>query len=1032
MSTILSKRGSGWLATCLVLAVLLIAGSRLIVLSMQHHATQARESAQAMAARSARAIESQLQALAAIAQRQAARAAGTVGRKDARPRPQAVATDRNTFWMAADGAVLRSKDSDPMTVEGIAKEWAVADSRQGTEGRLLGPVRLGSQWILAARAPVMLRSAYGTAVRAGWSVAFRDLDQLLLNAKIDGVARAGYDFELSQLESASGQPQIFTSSSTTPLAKPATSAIRLPAGFLPNPSAPVLMIAIRPRAGWYPATELTADVGLLAVVAWFAALGVLDVTRHLRLMGSALAVSKRRLQAVNQRLMREIEQREGLQQSIDHARYHDAFTGLPNRRYFMDQLDRALRDVRTRRDYHIAIILVDVDRFKLINDTLGHTAGDEVMMQAARRFEKAAATLECVLARWGGDQFALLLGDVHSADTAIAIGKLLQEALRAPFELRKHRVRVAANIGVSFVDSGLQRVEDALREADIALSVAKASGKIRVVAYNPAMRGNVLSLVSLEADLHVALERDELRLLFQPIVDLRHRRIVGAEALLRWLHPVEGLLTPDKFLALAEEAGLIVPITRWIILRVCKLAQEWRRRLPPGTDFYVSINLSAAALRDPGLSDYIASVLQQTQTSARSLKFELTEGGLINNVGAAREALDGLHQMGIELMLDDFGTGYSSLSHLQLFPFDYVKIDGPFDSRSGSARPGGGALVRAMVQMASSLGLKAIAEVVETQPDAQALQQMGCEFGQGHFFCEPVEAEEALQALSNPEFRTRLKPEEALAASALVAESPVTAAALASAAARTSPDIDSTIIEPVESAGGVPHDSVPTLVIPAESTATITEPVEADAASAQHDDASPLIEPPEPVAARVAHATAPAPVKPTRSTATPAESVEPDEAAESVEDTAGVPADNSSTLMIPGGSYTLSTPYDDAPTVSEDMEDSGAGGVRSDNSPTLMIPAGSYEPSAPYDDSQTVAEPMEEPDASSGLPDDAPTLPRSIPGAPFVDSPTVVLPDESDAANASYDDPDDPDSAREPLNASKERRTRHWWPRRMG
>ena len=1003
MSIILSKRAPGWLLTCIVLAVVLVAGSRLIVLSMQHHAAQAREAAQVVAARSARAIEGQLQALAEVAQRQATRAAGALGRKDARARLQSVAADRNTFWMATDGTVLRSKDSDPMTVEGAAKEWAAADSRQGTaEGRLLGPVRLGSQWIMAARAPVMLRTAGGTAVRAGWSVAYRDLDQVLIKAKLDGVARAGYDFELSRRESASGPPRVFSSSRTTPLTEPVASAIRLPAGFPPNPSEPALMIATRPRAGWYPAGQLAADVGLLAVVAWFAALGLIDVRRHLNLMGAALAVSKRRLQAVNQRLMREIEQRESLQESIDHARYHDAFTGLPNRRYFLDQLDRALRDVRMRRDYRIAIILVDVDRFKLINDTLGHTAGDEVMVQAARRFEKAASTLECVLARWGGDQFALLVGDVHSADTAIAIGRLLQEALRTPFELRKHRVRVAANIGVTFVDSGLQRVEDALREADIALSVAKASGKIRVIAYNPAMRGNVLSLVSLEADLHVALERDELRLLFQPIVDLRRRRIVGAEALLRWLHPVEGLLTPNKFLAIAEEAGLIVPITRWIILRVCKLTQEWRRRLPPGRDFYVSINLSAATLRDPGLSDYIASVLQQTQTPARSLKFELTEGGLISNVGAAREALDRLHHMGIELMLDDFGTGYSSLSHLQLFPFDYVKIDGPFDSRPGSARPGGGALVRAMVQMASSLGLKTIAEVVETQPDALALQQMGCEFGQGHFFCEPVEAEEALQALSNPEFRTRLKPEEALAASALVAETPLPAAARLTAAVSTPHDIDSTMIEPVESAGA-PHDNVPTLVIPAESTATIADPLEAAAASAQHDDSSLLIEP-----------------------------VELDEAAEPMEHShaADAPSDNSPTLTIPPGSYAPSTPYDDAPTVAADLGDSDAAGAPADNSPTLMIPAGPYAPST-YDDVPTVAEPLEESDASSVLSDNSPTLESPAARASHVDSPTVAQPVESDAANAPYDDSDDSDTVVDPLNASRTRRIRHR-PRRMG
>jgi EAL domain-containing protein (putative c-di-GMP-specific phosphodiesterase class I) len=260
------------------------------------------------------------------------------------------------------------------------------------------------------------------------------------------------------------------------------------------------------------------------------------------------------------------------------------------------------------------------------------------------------------------------------------------------------------------------------------------------------MGGSAASLVSLEADLHVALERRELHLLFQPIIDLHNQRAAGAEALLRWQHPVEGLLTPDKFLGVAEEAGLIVPITRWTILRVCKLAAQWRELLPQGRHFYFSVNLSATALRDPELCAYVARVLKETGTPPATLKFELTEGGLISNPGAMREILDGLHSLGIEMMLDDFGTGYSSLSYLQLFPFDYVKIDRPFVNRAGSERANS-AIAAAIVQMARSLGLKSVAEIVETQAAAQDLQRMGCDYAQGYFYCEPVEAEEALQVL---------------------------------------------------------------------------------------------------------------------------------------------------------------------------------------------------------------------------------------------------------------------------------------------
>jgi EAL domain-containing protein (putative c-di-GMP-specific phosphodiesterase class I) len=317
-------------------------------------------------------------------------------------------------------------------------------------------------------------------------------------------------------------------------------------------------------------------------------------------------------------------------------------------------------------------------------------------------------------------------------------------------ELRRHRLVVAANVGVTYVESGQHRAEDVVREADIALSVAKRSEAARIVAYTPNMAGQAANLVSLEADLHVAVEKHELRLLFQPIVDLRTHKMVAAEALLRWRHPVEGVLAPDRFLRIAEEAGLMVPITRWIILRVVRVAGEWLRRLPANDKFFISINLSPTAVRDPGLSEFVASVLRETQLPPAVLKFELTEAALISNVGAARETLEQLHAMGIQLMLDDFGTGYSSLSYLQLFPFDFVKIDRPFVNRTSSDQANTG-MMAAMVQMASSLKLTAIAEIIETEAAAAALKEMGCDYGQGYYFSEPLEAEFALQRLRSQE-----------------------------------------------------------------------------------------------------------------------------------------------------------------------------------------------------------------------------------------------------------------------------------------
>jgi diguanylate cyclase (GGDEF)-like protein len=555
----------------------------------------------------------------------------------------------------------------------------------------------------------------------GWSVVYADLDRLLSATRLGRIVDAGYDFEVAQLDSKSGSARTFANSSATPLDAPVARAIRLPAGFAPAIAGSDLEVAVRPRAGWYPTSELATEIGVLAILAWVLAFGTHDLTHSLRRLQERLAVSRQRQHALSARLSAEIEQRQDLQKSFDHARYHDAFTGLPNRRYFMNQLDRALREVRTRQRPRIAVMLVDITRFRLINDTLGHTAGDELMMQAARRFANSTAALECVLARWGGDQFAVLLLDVPSPDSAAALAGILQDALHTPFELRKHRLSVTASIGLTAVDSA-QRAEDVIREADIALSGAKKDESNRTLAYAPAMGGQAASLVSLEADLHVALANNELRLVFQPIVDLRNYQMVGAEVLLRWGHPVEGLLTPDRFLAIAEEAGLMVAITRRIILRACKLASVWRQRLPRGREFYLSINLSAAVLRDQGLSEYVAGVLRETGVPAAALKFEVTEAALISNVGAARDLLERLHSLGVQLILDDFGTGYSSLNYLQLFPLDYVKIDRPFVSRTGSDHASSG-MVTAILQMVPGLGLTAIAEIIETEAAAQALQR---------------------------------------------------------------------------------------------------------------------------------------------------------------------------------------------------------------------------------------------------------------------------------------------------------------------
>jgi diguanylate cyclase (GGDEF)-like protein len=710
-----------------VFATVATAGARLVFLSVQQHAEQARSAAQGTAARAAHAIERQLDALAM----------GAASSRSAN-------TDFTVFQWAGDGSIAGLGRSDPAVAKAIVSEWqAAAAARAAPAAALLGPVREGSDWLISARVPSTPSTAPSSAPAGGWMVAYENLDRLLARARLVRAVGADNDFALIRSGGAGGYSQAFVASGNGPLRDPVVSVIHAPPGFaFTSPGA--LRLQIRPHEGWYPTRMLATDVGLLALMAWLLTFIAHDVTHRTGRLRISLATTRRQLHTAQQKLVQEIEERESLQQSVDRARFHDAFTGLPNRYYFMEQLDRILR---ARRDRRLCVFLIAIDRFQVINETLGHTAGDELIVQAGRRFQRAVAASSTVLARWGGDQFALLVRDLRSTDDAPRLAAELQGVLLEPFELRRHRLGITARIGMSCLESWPQRAEQLMQEADVALSVAKRQEEIASVMYSAAMGGDAASLVSLEADLHVALERRQLKLLYQPIVALRGRHAVGAEALLRWVHPIEGLLGPDRFLPIAEETGIIVPITRWIIRAVCLLASEWRRRLPAGTDFYLTINLSAAVLRDPELSDYVSTQLAEMAVPPRALKFELTEGGLISNVVAARETLERLHQTGVELMLDDFGTGYSSLNHLQLFPFDYVKIDRPWVG-TGTSAHGGTSLASAMVQLASSLGLTPIAEVVESQATADALEEMGCHFGQGNFFCAPVEAEDALQCFA--------------------------------------------------------------------------------------------------------------------------------------------------------------------------------------------------------------------------------------------------------------------------------------------
>jgi diguanylate cyclase (GGDEF)-like protein len=802
------RRSPSWMPPAAVAAVVVLAGTRLITLSVRDHAAELHSVAQGAVSQHAHAIEVQLQALLDRARGESRQAAGAVDHGASAP-PLTAVPRRNAFWIAGTGVLLRTGDADPAISRALASEWVSAQAGGRRAAGLFGPVRYGSQWFVAAQAPIELPAA-SSATAGARAFAYQALDGLLLRAGFGRLVGEGYDFELFQDAENSRGVRIFLRSRAAALDEPVTGAIRAPGEWLP--SAAYLELAIRPHAGWYPIAPLAADVAVLALVAWALAFGAYDVTYSVRHARRALATARGRLHAVNTRLAAEIEQHDALQKSLEHARYHDPSTGLPNRRYFMSQLDRALRDLHARRRQRLGIILIEIDRFTLINDTLGHTAGDDLLLQAAQRFTKVLEGTEHSLARWGGDQCVALLYDVDSPVDVRAIAAALHAARQEPFALRRHRVRVATRIGFTCIERGLRRPEEALREADVALSVARRPSGPHTVEYTADLGNAAVSLVNLEADLYLALERGEFGLLFQPIFDLRAMRVVGVEALLRWYHPVQGMLTPERFLSIAEEAGAIVPVTRWVIQQVCRLIADWRQSLPRDADFYISVNLSAAALRDPGLWEHVASALAATRVPPGYLKFELAERGLIESVSAARPVLAAFRNMGIELMLDDFGTGYSSLSYLQLLPFDYVKIDRPFANRTGSERANN-AITAAVLQMTSSLGLRAVAEVVETEAAARSLAQLGCNFAQGYYLSAPLEAADALELL-----RQSPTPSTVVSAVPAAAEAP-----------RTVRAAEETMI--LEDTSTVVLPDTPTLVLKAAIDSEIAVAEEADTES---------------------------------------------------------------------------------------------------------------------------------------------------------------------------------------------------------
>jgi diguanylate cyclase (GGDEF)-like protein/PAS domain S-box-containing protein len=441
----------------------------------------------------------------------------------------------------------------------------------------------------------------------------------------------------------------------------------------------------------------------------------------------------------------DVVERQLTDDDIRHRALHDPLTGLPNRLLFLDRLQQATERGRRHRDSLTAILALDLDRFKLVNDSLGHKIGDELLAAAAPRLKQAVRSSDTV-ARFGGDEFGILLEDIGGEHEAIEMAQRIAAVFTRPFVLDGNEHFVTTSIGITLAHGG-ELAEDLVRDADAAMHRAKERGRARYDVFDEALRGRAISRLRVENDLRRALERDELELHYQPVVALRDHSLVSVEALIRWNHPSRGRVGPADFIPVAEENGLIEPIGRWVLDHACRQAARWCRNRPDSPPLTMSVNLSAVQIAHPAIVDTVATALRTSGLDPAVLALELTESIMVGDSEELTDTLNALKQLGVRLVLDDFGTGYSSLAYLTRLPLDVLKVDRSFVDGLG-IEPRDTAVTEAIIAMSRALSLRVVGEGAETAEQVAELTRLGCELVQGYHFSRPVPAAEITRMLA--------------------------------------------------------------------------------------------------------------------------------------------------------------------------------------------------------------------------------------------------------------------------------------------
>jgi diguanylate cyclase (GGDEF)-like protein/PAS domain S-box-containing protein len=458
--------------------------------------------------------------------------------------------------------------------------------------------------------------------------------------------------------------------------------------------------------------------------------------------------------------LQDITERKQSEEQLRHDAFHDPLTGLPNRALFADHVKLTIARARRVDSRRFAVLFCDLDRFKVINDSLGHVAGDQLLVEVARRLESCLRQGDTV-ARVGGDEFTILLDDLSGEHEAEAVAERIQQEISAAITLSGREVFTTMSIGVAAGSGSYTDPEDILRDADTAMYRAKSLGKARHVVFDHSMHASAVNLLQIETDLRKALDKEQFFLLYQPIVSLDNFKLCGFEALVRWHHPERGLVSPLDFIPIAEETGQIIQLGEWALEEACRQMHEWQEKYPQASPFFMSVNLSAKQFNHMMLIAQVDNVLRKTGLNPRQLKLEITEGAVMENIDTATEMLRHLRDLGVQLAIDDFGTGYSSLSYLHRFPIDTLKIDRSFVTRMAN-NPENVEIVRTIIMLAQVLGMDVVAEGVETKDQLKILRDLKCEYGQGYYFSRPSSPADAEKIIveTNEKVRKVHMPEE--------------------------------------------------------------------------------------------------------------------------------------------------------------------------------------------------------------------------------------------------------------------------------